>query len=179
MLEMVGEELGPDAADVLVPMVHGGVQLHKIFGIMHDTCHTANRVARLMADNREEKARAYHGDDVWDVLDPCQKVVHDFLCGNHSPNLLVDRFNESYDAFLDRELGEAIRDARQASGGRVRLECSGVCFLRSIYKLTHRGHAQNVRAMGMHLQTFWKGTNLVVATNALVGQTTATGRAGD
>ncbi len=65
---MVREALGPDAADVLVPMVGGGVQLHKIFGIMHDTCHTANRVARLMAELREGNARAYHGDDVWDVL---------------------------------------------------------------------------------------------------------------
>jgi hypothetical protein len=148
LLELVREELGSDLADELVPLVHGGVQLHKIFGVMHDTCHTANRVARLMAEMREDKARAYHGDDVWDVLDPCQKVVHDFLCGNHSRNLLVDRFNELYNAFLERELGEAMRDARQASGGRVRVECSGVCFLRSICKLTHRGHAQYVKGDG-------------------------------
>ncbi len=60
----------------------------------------------------------------------------------------MDRFNELYDAFLDRELGEAIRNARQASGGRVRLECLGVCFLRSICKLTHRGHAQYVKGDG-------------------------------
>jgi hypothetical protein len=60
----------------------------------------------------------------------------------------VDRFNELYDAFLERELGEAIRNARQGSGGRVRLECSGVCFLRSICKLTHRGHAQYVKGDG-------------------------------
>jgi hypothetical protein len=147
-LELVRDELGTDAAEELVPMVKGGVQLHKIFGVMHDTCHTANRVARLMVELREEKARAYHGEDKWDDLDPCQKVVHDFLCGNHSRNLLVDRFNELYDVFLERELGEAIRDARQASGGRVRLECSGVCFLRSICKLTHRGHAQYVKGDG-------------------------------
>jgi hypothetical protein len=91
---------------------------------MHDMCHTANRVARLMAELLEEKAKGYHGDDEWEALDPCQKVVH-----------------ELYDAFLDRELGEAIREAWQASGGRVRLECSGVCFLRSICKLTHRSWA--------------------------------------
>ena len=88
LLEFVREELGANAADELIPLVHGGVQLHKIFGVMHDTCHTANRVARLMVEMREEKARAYHGDDEWDVVDPCQKVVHDFFCGNHSRNLL-------------------------------------------------------------------------------------------
>ena len=30
----------------------------------------------------------------------------------------------------------------------MRLECSGVCFLRSICKLTHRGHAQYVKGDG-------------------------------
>ncbi len=55
---------------------------------------------------------------------------------------MVDRFNGIYDEFLEGELGEAIRAARAATGGRARLECSGVCFLRSICRLTHRGHAQ-------------------------------------
>ncbi len=67
LLELVRDELGFEAAEELVPMVKGGVQLHKIFGVMHDTCHTANRVARLMVELREAKARMYHGDDVWDV----------------------------------------------------------------------------------------------------------------
>jgi hypothetical protein len=41
-----------------------------------------------------------------------------------------------------------MRAACVASGGRVRLECSGVCFLRSICRLTHRGHAQYVKGDG-------------------------------
>ena len=81
-------------------------------------------------------------------MDPVQKIVHDFLCGNHSRNLLVDRANGFYDAYLERELGEAMRAASVALGGRVRLECSGVCFLRSICRLTHRGHAQYVKGDG-------------------------------
>ena len=145
---MLREDLGPDVAEELVPMVNGGVQLHKIFGLMHDTCSTANRVAELMAVLREEKARAFYGDAAWDVADPCQKIVHDFLCGNHSRNLLIDRANGFYDAFLEKELGEAMRAARAAAGGRVRLECSGVCFLRSLCRLTHRGHAQYVKGDG-------------------------------
>jgi hypothetical protein len=55
MLEMVRAELGTDIGEELVPMVNGGVQLHKIFGLMHDTCSTANRVAVLMAELRERK----------------------------------------------------------------------------------------------------------------------------
>jgi hypothetical protein len=39
-------ELG-DLADALVPLTNGGVLLHKLQGVMHDTCHTANKTARL------------------------------------------------------------------------------------------------------------------------------------
>jgi hypothetical protein len=144
----VREELGPEVCDSLVPLVDGGVQLHKISGLMHDTCSTANRVAELMTELREEQARLYHGDEMWDTADPCMKEVHSFLCGNHSRNLLIDRFNNLRDAYLERELGEAMRQARASTRGRVQLECSGVCFLRSICRLTHRGHAQYVKGDG-------------------------------
>ena len=148
LLDLVRAELGPELREQLVPLANGGVRLHKIFGIMHDTCNTANRVAQLMADLREKKARSFHGDAAWDAADPCVTVVHDFLCGNHSRNLLVDRANKLYDAFLEKELGAAMRAACVATGGRVRLECSGVCFLRAICRLTHRGYAQYVKGDG-------------------------------
>jgi hypothetical protein len=145
---MVREELGAELGEQLVPLVNGGVAVHKIFGLMHDTCSTANLVAQLMAELRDEQVRLYHGEEAWNSLDPCVKVVHNFLCGNHSRNLLIDRFNTFHDEYLDQELGEAVRAARAATGGRVRLECSGVCFLRSICRLTHRGHAQYVKGDG-------------------------------
>ncbi len=150
LLELVRAELDPELRDLLVPLVNGGVKLHKIFGLMHDTCSTANRVTELMAELREKKAREFVGEDTWAVLDPCQKVVHDFLCGNHSRNLLVDRVNVNgyYDDFLEKELGDAMRAACVACDGRVRLECSGVSFLRSMCRLTHRGHAQYVKGDG-------------------------------
>jgi hypothetical protein len=146
---MVREALGPELADVLVPLVEGGVQLHKIYGLMHDTCSTANRIAALMAELREEQARLHYGDEAWESAAPCEKTVHDFLCGNHSRNLLVDRFNCLNDKYLEeQELGEAMRAARASTGGHVRLECSGVSFLRSLCRLTHRGHAQYVKGDG-------------------------------
>jgi hypothetical protein len=144
----VRAELGPELGEQLVPLVNGGVRLHKMFGLMHDTCNTANRVAQLMAKLRDTKARSFYGDSAWDAADPCVTVVHDFLCGNHSRNLLVDRANKLYDVFLEQELGVAMRAACVATGGRVRLECSGVCFLRAICRLTHRGHAQYVKGDG-------------------------------
>ncbi len=105
---MVREELGPEICDSLVPVVDGGMRVHKIFGLMHDTCSTANRVAELISELREEQACLYHGDERWETADLCMKEVHNFLCGNHLRNLLIDRFNNLHDAYLERELGEAM-----------------------------------------------------------------------
>jgi hypothetical protein len=49
---MVREELGAELGEQLVPLANGGVAVHKIFGLMHDTCSTANLVAQLMAELR-------------------------------------------------------------------------------------------------------------------------------
>jgi hypothetical protein len=46
VVNMLREQLGPDLQDVHCPLVNGGVAIHKIFGLMHDTCNTANRVFR-------------------------------------------------------------------------------------------------------------------------------------
>jgi hypothetical protein len=107
LLAMVREELGTELGEQLVPLENGGVAVHKIFGLMHDTCSTANLVAQLMAELRDEQARLFHGEEAWNSMDPCVKEVHDFLCGNHSRNLLVDRFNTFHDEYLDQELGKA------------------------------------------------------------------------
>ncbi len=61
-----------------------------------------------MAELREEQARLHYGDDAWERAPTCVKTVHDFLCGNHSRNLLVDRFNSLQDEYLEQELGEAM-----------------------------------------------------------------------
>ena len=57
------DELGPDLQDTLAPCVDGGLMLHKIFGIMHDTCSTANLVAELMASVRNDIGEEYFGND--------------------------------------------------------------------------------------------------------------------
>ena len=148
VLQMVRDQLGTELADKLVPLVNGGVGIHKILGVMHDTCNAANKVAHLMGVLKRETARAHYGDEMFEGKEEHAKVTLDFLCGNHSRNLLVVRFDKAYEEFMEVELGEAIRAARQATGGRVRLECSGAFFLRSICRLTHRGHAQYVKGDG-------------------------------
>jgi hypothetical protein len=43
-IDILREELGPDCRDILCPLRNGGVSLHKIYGVMHDTCNCANLV---------------------------------------------------------------------------------------------------------------------------------------
>ncbi len=54
LVDLVREQLGPDLQDTFAPLRDGGLMLHKIFGIMHDTCATVNLVAELMACVRNE-----------------------------------------------------------------------------------------------------------------------------
>ena len=145
---MLREQLPVDLVDELAPVRNGGVHLHKIFGVMHDTCHAANKVARLMVELREQKARLYHGDEKWDGMEPKSKACFDFLCGNHTRNLPIDWFNRLYNKWLQSEIGEDMKTAKSASGGQVRLECNGEAFLRSLCRLTHRGHGQYVKGDG-------------------------------
>ena len=44
-VDYLRHQLGPDLRDKLCPLTNGGVSLHKIFGVMHDTCNCANKVA--------------------------------------------------------------------------------------------------------------------------------------
>ena len=74
---MVREHLGPDLQNDHCPIVNGGVEIHKIFGLMHDTCNTANRVAELMVNLRNENGRKCFGEETWDAE------------GNKVPTLLL------------------------------------------------------------------------------------------
>ena len=93
-VDMLREELGPSNADVHVPVVKGGVQLHKLQGVMHDTCNTANKTARLAKALRDTSGQLYYGYDNWELLAEDDKPWFDFLCGNHTRNLPMDAFNK-------------------------------------------------------------------------------------
>ncbi len=38
--------LSPELRDKLCPLRNGGVSLHKLYGVMHDTCNCGNKVTR-------------------------------------------------------------------------------------------------------------------------------------
>jgi hypothetical protein len=44
-IDTLRSALGPELQDVMCPLRNGGVSLHKLYGIMHDTCNCANKVA--------------------------------------------------------------------------------------------------------------------------------------
>jgi hypothetical protein len=67
VVNMLRGHLGPELENVHCPVVNGGVEIHKIFGLMHDTCNTANRVAELMANLRDDRGRQYFGEATWDA----------------------------------------------------------------------------------------------------------------
>jgi hypothetical protein len=50
-IEYLREQLGPDLRDKLCPLRNGGVSLHKIYGVMHDTCNCANKVTAFRQTN--------------------------------------------------------------------------------------------------------------------------------
>ena len=93
-VDLVRQELGPILADELAPVVQGGVQLHKLQGVMHDTCNTANKTARLTKGLRETSGQLWFGYDNWETLAEVDKPWFDFLCGNHTRNLPMDAFNK-------------------------------------------------------------------------------------
>ena len=68
VVNMLRDHLGPDLQNVHFPLVNGGVKIHKIFGLMHDTCNTANRVAKLMGNNlRDDCGKIRFGEATWDA----------------------------------------------------------------------------------------------------------------
>ena len=93
-VDLLREELGPTNADMHVPLVKGGVQLHKLQGVMHDTCNIANKTARLAKALRDTSGQLYYGYENWELLVEDDKPWFDFLCGNHTRNLPMDAFNK-------------------------------------------------------------------------------------
>jgi hypothetical protein len=94
MLQLLRAELG-DRADALVPLTNGGIQ-----GVVHDTCNTANAIARRVKALRDNSGKHLYGVEEWHAMEGYTVCWQDFLCGNHSRNLHFDAFNRSYTAHM-------------------------------------------------------------------------------
>jgi hypothetical protein len=146
-IELLREELGHEAEN-LAPLTNGGVQLHKLRGIMHDTCPTANLVAVLMKDKRDVSGQLQFGYDNWEQKAEQDKPWFDFLCANHVRNLPIDEFNREVEVYLKGDLGEDLAVIVRDGNGRTRVEASGPLLLRSLCRLTHKGHLQYAKGDG-------------------------------
>ena len=133
---------------MLVPLTNGGVKLHKLRAIMHDTCATANLAAVLMKEKREVSGQIQFGYDNWEERADTDKAWFDFLCSNHVRNLPIDQFNREFEAYIKGHLGDDLAAIARDGNGRTRVEASGPLLLRSLCRLTHKGHLQYAKGDG-------------------------------
>ena len=140
-VEMLRTELGAEC-DAFVPLVNGGVSITKLRGAMHDTCNTANLIAKKVKIIRDDAGKDMYGPDEWAALQEHGSGWQDFLCGNHTRNLHFDAFNRLYKRYIKELMGEGMAGANLRSGGRLRLDPEGESFVRAICKLTHVGAKQ-------------------------------------
>ena len=166
LLEKVRVELGPLAGELL-PLKNGGVNMHKLRSLMHDTCNTANATAREIASLIEKKGKEFFGDDGWADLPDERKKVLDFLCGNHTRGLPVDAFNRRFEKWLDEECGELFKAAASASGSHSRLEKSGKSLLRALSKLAHSGFGAYAKGDGEDFQDLMRKLKSVWSEEAI------------
>ena len=120
-------------------MQNRGVQLLKLLSAMHDTCNCANAVVDVLNLLKQENGMEILGGEAWAALSVSKTTLADYRCGNHTRGLPVAAFNRLFESYLHANLGEEFEAATTASGGRARLEKSGVLLLRSMCKLVSSG----------------------------------------
>jgi hypothetical protein len=78
-MTMLREVLGEEA-DTYIPMVNGGITLSKLCGVMHDTCHAANAIARKVRVLRDESGSELFGQEEWGrMLGEHEREWQDYL----------------------------------------------------------------------------------------------------
>ena len=154
-IALLRAELGGEA-DTHAPLVNGGVQLHKLRGTMHDTCATANLTAVLIGELREISGQLQFGHDDWANKAKSEKPWFDFLCANHVRNLPIDEFNRLFEVYIKTHLGHELSQITRDGNGRARVEASGLLLLKSLCRLTHKGHHQYAKGDGHRFDDWLK-----------------------
>jgi hypothetical protein len=98
-IEILQKELGGEA-EILLAVEGGGVQLHTIRGVIHDTCPTVNLTATLMQEKRNTSGQLCYGYDEGESFAAKDKPYYDYLCANHVRNLPIDEFNREFERYL-------------------------------------------------------------------------------
>jgi hypothetical protein len=151
---------------------------------MHDTCNTANKTACLAKSLRDTSGQLFFGYDEWESKAEDDKPWFDYLCVNHTRNSPMEWWiqqgirqwmNLLYSYWSDmryavsgiwRVFTQNIRWRNYGydtwvCGTATRVDASGVLLLRSLCKLTHKGHKQYAKGDGHafedYLQNKWPG----------------------
>ncbi len=159
VVALLRAELGADANE-LVPLNNGGVQMHKLRGIMHDTCATANLAAVLIGELRDISGQLESGYDDWEDKAKDEKPWFDFLCANHGRNSPIDEFNRLFEDYQPVD-----------GNGRTRVEASGLLLLRSLCRLTHKGHHQYAKGDGHRFEDWLIAKYIGEIKNCCAGRT--------
>ena len=72
--------------------MNSSLNLSSDLNLNFTTC--APQVAELMLDLRDRKCVQHYGENEWSNADKQTKACFNFLCGNHTRNLPVVRFNK-------------------------------------------------------------------------------------
>jgi hypothetical protein len=76
--------------------------------VMHDTCNTANLVAKQVQVLRDDVGKNMYGVEEWKAMQQDGSGWQYFLCGNHSRNLHFDAFNRCFTNFTKSVLGDGM-----------------------------------------------------------------------
>ena len=127
-------ELGHDA-DEFLPLKLDAPFITRLGAIMHDTCNTTNKAARLIIEAENEAGVATFGAAGWASLPPEERETFDGLCANHTRQQPVTAYDRLSAAEMGTLLKSFAKEVRLKMGPTARVELDGPSFLRSIAKL--------------------------------------------
>ena len=111
------DRLGGDS-DELVPIVDGGVRMHKNKSVMHDTCNAANATARLIKKASLKDLKDFFSAAQLAALPAHLKLCLDLLCSNHLRVLPLVQ----YERFVDARIAAHLKQFLEKVSSFQRLE---------------------------------------------------------
>ncbi len=86
------------------------------------------------------------------------KPWFDYLCSNHVRNLPIDQFNREMEDYMKEDIGDDLAVISRDGNRRTRVEASGPLFLRSLCRLTHKGHLKYAKGDGHRFEDWLQKT---------------------
>lgn len=134
-------------ADMLVPLIDGGLAMARLRSVMHDTCNTANATAVKLIEKITELLKGSMSEAEWDKVPDKKKYVLDFLCANHTRGLPISNFNVMFKQRMNMLLGSFVEDAKMPV-----FKMGGEDVLYAIRKLFYGGWCEYYNSDGKALK---------------------------